>query len=346
MDKDRCLEIDLMKIISCLAVMAIHITARGVTDPASQGFTQNMALLLNGISNFAVPCFIFLSGTALMLRYGGAPLPFVHFMKKRMNSILVPYLGWSFAYFIIYTLGGFYNFDLNNILGVVFLGKGEYHLYFVVILIQLYLLFPLLKTALEWLGIPVTLMLVLALHLGFVFNSGTFPLMDRLFIPYLIFFVPGMVWGVYYGRLKTLIEHFGGVRIGAMVFYLFTAGLYLNARYYPESSLGIWPQLWQVFSLGSIGLLMVISTFFVTKLKTPEQKTTVMTLSTATFYVYLAHPLLIAGIYELSSYVGLDNLSVLLPLNYVLTAGISFWGALGYLKIKKQVQKNSKPRKA
>lgn len=334
--QQRALEIDLIKIVSCLAVIAIHVSARGISDPAITGITRNVSQFVNGISFFAVPSFIFLSGLALMLRYHGEPVSYASFVKKRTGSIVFPYLFWSFTYFLIYTFGGFYNFDLNNILAVIFLGMGEYHLYFVVILFQLYLLFPLLKAIIEQLGTAVGSLLVLAIHLAYSAYTPSFPYMDRIFVPYLVFFCAGMFWGRHYEELKGWTRDHG---VPISCIYLIFSGLYLNLRFAPESQLAHIPQLWQLFSFSTILLLMTVASSYVYPRLKPEQSSGILTLSAATFYVYLAHPLFIAGFYELSNSLGFRNISILMPVCYGLVTVLSFWGALQYLKFKSRKKK-------
>ncbi len=333
MEKNRCLEIDLMKIISCLAVITIHISALGIGNPAPEGAVRNTALFFNGLSNFAVPSFIFLSGLALMLRYGSEPLSFTGFIKKRMNSILIPYLGWSFTYFIIYTVAGFYALTLSNILSVIFLGTGEFHLYFVVILFQLYLLFPLLKDVVLKLHPLVITALAVLIHMIFAYGISPFPYMDRIFVPYLIYFIAGMLWGAHYGLMKAwMTKH----RFLTAILYLGAFGLYLSSHFYPEALQSQWPQLWQLFSLASILLLMNLCTALAPRFEDNPSASGVTTLSAATFYVYLAHPLFIAAFYKLSHDLGFSHLPLVLPLIYVAVTAVSFIGALGYLQYKRK----------
>lgn len=327
-----------MKLVSCLAVIAIHTSARGITEPAAQETVRSISMFFNGLSNFAVPSFIFLSGLALTLRYGNKPLAILHFVRKRMKSILIPYLFWSFTYFYIYARAGYYAIDLNNIRSVIFLGTGEYHLYFVVILFQLYLLFPFLKSMLERTGPLIGLASVLALHLAFSYRIPPFPYMDRIFVPYLIFFVPGMIWGTQYENMKTWMQK---NRVLTGTLYVLLTGTYLYSRFNPEAAISRLPQLWQLFSLASILMLMGLSTSLVPKVKTPEQISRVVIFSAATFYVYLAHPLIIAFIYKICADAGYTDLEWILPATYVLAAGIPFFGALAYLKLKDRM----KPRK-
>lgn len=332
MDKNRCLEIDLMKIISCLAVIAIHISAIGISDPDFDGVVRHTSLFFNGLSNFAVPSFIFLSGLSLMLRYGSRPLSTLDFLRKRMNNILIPYLGWSFAYFFIYVFAGFYAISLSNILAVIFLGTGEYHLYFVVILLQLYFLFPLIKPMVEGLDPWMTLAVAAGIHLGFAYLVQPFPYMDRVFIPYLIYFIAGMAWGANYATMKSWVHTH---RLPSALIYLGACVLYLLFRFFPEHPLAVLPQLWELYSLASILALMTFTTSVAGSTVRPRWVSRILTLSAATFYVYLVHPLFIAGFFQLYSDVrGTKDMPLILPLSYAVVTALSFAFSLGYMRFK------------
>lgn len=333
----RFLEIDLMKIISCLAVIAIHITAMGIGESKLPLGEQQVFLFINAWSNFAVPSFIFLSGLALMLRYGNQPIGFISFIRKRMGSILGPYLGWSFTYYLIYTVAGFYALTMGNIVSMVLLGNGEYHLYFLVILTQLYFLFPALKVLVEKCSPIITLSLLLGVHLSF-YRIPPFPYMDRIFIPYLIFFVAGMCWGHFGSQMKSwILTH----RVLTICLYGIFGVLYGYSRFVPTSFLAQVPYTWQLFSLASILMLMTLCIHLAPRFQRQEQISTIVTLSLATFYVYLGHPLLIALFFKLCRVMNYQEMSIMLPMSYLLVTGMSFYGALAYLKAKKRFKKKN-----
>jgi len=207
----------------------------------------------------------------------------------------------------------------------------------VVILFQLYLLFPLLKAIVERIGTLAGVLFILAIHLAYAVYVPPYPYMDRVFVPYLLFFCAGMFWGRHYEQLQDWTKDHRGMVFGTYI--AFTA-LYLNSRFAPESSMGQAPQLWQFFSLASVLLLMTVATSYAGKLSNPNQISRIVTLGAATFYVYLAHPLFIAAFYELFKNIGYQNFSVLMPICYGFTTILSFWGALQYLKFKSRKKEN------
>ena len=179
--KQRNLVFDNLRGICMLGVIAIHVGSMAVTDAEASPF---LVLITNILSRYSVPAFFFISGYGLFyskpleerLDYGA-------FLKKRLKSIGRPYLLASLFYLCYYA---FLNRDMSvldpsNILFSLFFGTAQYHIYFLVILIWFYLLFPLwrsLMRAMEKIGLKVALpMLFIAQLLLFEgnFHFWTYP---------------------------------------------------------------------------------------------------------------------------------------------------------------------------
>ncbi|PKM77560.1 MAG: hypothetical protein CVU90_06845 [Firmicutes bacterium HGW-Firmicutes-15] len=141
----RLLEFDVIRAAAALAVIAIHVTA------SYMDFT--LAYLWNHSVRFAVPLFIVLSGFLLYYTDRDAlNLPVRAFYKKRLDRILWPYFVWT----LLYSLLNAYFLRLNNpLLFLSTLGKdllwgtGYYHLWFLPIILQFYILYPLLRRWME-----------------------------------------------------------------------------------------------------------------------------------------------------------------------------------------------------
>ena len=144
----RLPEIDFLRCLSMLAVITIHVTStylHGESRVLILG--MNLSFLLNQAARFSVPMFLLLSGFSLGL--AGDPPPRRPFWKKKALQTLPPYLLWTG----IYTLSNvdFHLPDLASrcrdplwVVKTVLTGQAAPHLYFIPILLQLYLLYPLL----------------------------------------------------------------------------------------------------------------------------------------------------------------------------------------------------------
>ena len=125
-----------------LGVIAIHVGSMAVSDAVASPF---LVLITNILSRYSVPAFFFISGYGLFYSKPlEEPLQYGSFVKKRMESIGRPYLLASLFYLCYYALlnRDASVLDPSNILFSLFFGTAQYHIYFLVILIWFYLLFP------------------------------------------------------------------------------------------------------------------------------------------------------------------------------------------------------------
>lgn len=137
--RTRRTELDFLRVLAMAAVILGHVTAAYIHNESS--FTllgMNPAFFLNQAARFSVPMFFFLSGFSLGLRE--QPLSYPAFLKERFLRILPPYLVWT----LIYEL---WNASLapRQLLRDLLTGQAAPHLYFIPILLQFYLLYPLLR---------------------------------------------------------------------------------------------------------------------------------------------------------------------------------------------------------
>ncbi|WP_134686093.1 acyltransferase [Brevibacillus migulae] len=149
MDK-RLREFDFIRAFAALSVIAIHVTAGYLSS-------NQLAYVWNQAMRYAVPLFIILSGFLLYhVDKGRPPLPYGAFLKKRFQKVLWPYLFWTVLY-VVYSgqakwgewLSGQWWQPLKLSLEHLVKGTGYVHLYFVLIVLQLYVLYPLLRRWLE-----------------------------------------------------------------------------------------------------------------------------------------------------------------------------------------------------
>lgn len=138
-------EFDQLRSLATLAVVAIHVSANyAAVLPA--------AYLVNQTVRFAVPLFIILSGY-LLYRSSDPEDSYLSFYKNRSDKVLWPYLIWTGIYYL-YDLAAQGSFDdglvlMRNLGEHLLWGSAFYHLYFMVIIIQFYLLFPLLREGMK-----------------------------------------------------------------------------------------------------------------------------------------------------------------------------------------------------
>mgnify|MGYP000937794714 CR=1 FL=1 len=191
-------EYDILRSFATLAVIGIHVTANYALITAA-GYWGNQ------ITRFAVPMFLIISGSLL---YRGDisrdSVAVGRFYARRFNKILWPYVLWTVFYVALpsYSAGITVKDGLKTIPGHLLWGTGYYHLYFVAIIVQMYILYPLLHQWMKrhprlllWASLLTTLILTVYLNLPqlsqkAVVNFGKLFLIG--FPVWIFFFVLGM----------------------------------------------------------------------------------------------------------------------------------------------------------
>ena len=131
-----------IRAVACAAVVAIHIGALYLANP-----TPNLQLvaLFSIVSRFAVPIFFFLSAFGIFYQLDSSkPFNFSNFYRRRARAVLLPYILWS-AFYLIHD-SYFFDFPLPDFYStceIFACGLAKFHLYFLVILCNFYLLIPL-----------------------------------------------------------------------------------------------------------------------------------------------------------------------------------------------------------
>jgi peptidoglycan/LPS O-acetylase OafA/YrhL len=135
----RLYEIDIVRILTFACVIAVHTTSHTV---ATDDYVLNGLLALVHFTRQ-----VFFALTAFVLLYGqlNKPVSMRAFWPKRFLLVGVPYVVWSTIYFVSANL---YNphysvpdFIANYLIKVV-TGTAWYHLYFLLVTMQVYLLVP------------------------------------------------------------------------------------------------------------------------------------------------------------------------------------------------------------
>jgi surface polysaccharide O-acyltransferase-like enzyme len=135
---ERLLDIDFVRVIACFAVILIHVSSDYVEllNVNSSGWW--VANFYDSISRFCVPIFIMVSGAILLDRE-----PEKYHIKNRVVKIVKPYLGAS----LIYTLYHIFlvkDFEYKDFFIKFLNGESEYHLWFFYIILNLYIITPIL----------------------------------------------------------------------------------------------------------------------------------------------------------------------------------------------------------
>ncbi|MDQ0170060.1 acyltransferase [Paenibacillus tundrae] len=192
--KERIVEIESLRGMAFAAVVLQHSIAHFSIVPETKLEDGVLLAILLMLTKFAVPLFIFITGMVLFYNTGDQ-LNYSRFMHKRLTDVIIPYVIWTLIYFVL-TPNGIRGIGWQQLpeLGLKLLtGKTTSHFWYIIMLIQFYVLFPLFLRAIRYVyhrfgsrGRGIALLITGAVYLILtdqLGNIGAF--MERLHIPVL-----------------------------------------------------------------------------------------------------------------------------------------------------------------
>jgi len=287
--------VDILRIISILAVLIIHTTTRTL-EASSFALTKiPWTLFLNQAARFAVPLFFMISGFVLELNYH-LHESYLTYLKKRISRIFIPYLFWSIIYyFFVYFKGRDPNF-LSSLLQ----GNASYQLYFIPALLIFYLLFPLIHNFCEFLinkWVLIVFGLIQLLLLYYDYSIHPLPIYYPIGIALLNFYVflLGIVLARNQERFKNFIRKwklfllFGTIVFATFVFFEGLNG-YLKTHDY-LTFYSSWRPSILIYTVFLSGFLYWV---FDRKLKFVEM---IKKLSHLSFFVFFIHVIILEAVW-------------------------------------------------
>ncbi|MDD4792007.1 MAG: acyltransferase [Firmicutes bacterium] len=163
MRKSRIYELDVFRAICTITVLLGHVTSYPVGFLSTDSRFYSLYLGVNSFCRFAIQAFLFLSGAVLAHSYAHrwqGPESALAMWRRRLLDPGIPYVVWSIIYTLLAIRRG-RQISACTFLRLLATGKAWDHLYFIVLMFQFYLLFPLMLRALQslrrqpwlWLGI-------------------------------------------------------------------------------------------------------------------------------------------------------------------------------------------------
>lgn len=250
---------------------------------------------------FGVPVFLMVSGYFIAFAAGRKEAKIKWpILKARVVGLLIPYLVWSIIIFVGQAV--FYHRIYPSLWEYVrrlLVGGATGSYYYIPLLIQMYLLSPILvplaKKHWKWLllGTAVLMIFVEALRYLQLFNLGA-PVVPSLikltplwFFPRRLFwFALGIVFGFHIGEFKPyLIQHKNKLVVGTIIFYLlslveFEVLLALSGQ--------PWIDFFSTFTTNIYAGFFMLALLSVKKLKIPFTPQ-IMDIGAKAFGIYLVH---------------------------------------------------------
>ena len=295
-------EIAILRALAMFAVVAIHFINIPMFRIPEASSAQVFYYYFQKLLIFAVPCFIFISGLMVSYKQPQGKLNTKAFYIKRLKKVGVPYSLWTLFYLmVLIVLGALSLSDLLNLQNwAIWLGFGKAyeHLYFMIIILEFYLLAPILlplaqKTAesLPW-SLVIALggqMVVYWLNRLFIYDY--FPYITTTYLWYWAVGFMGLWFGVNYEKnLQALKKHKTAIIvifIGAFLVYCgFNWPLYLQMAF----DTFIYTGDLYFYILTTIGLLILLCCK-ISSINNDRIKKFIKWIGDYSYGIYLIHPL-------------------------------------------------------
>lgn len=235
--KDYFNEIHFLRAFACIGVLLVHVSATYYNE--ADGVWNWFTYFFNQLGRFGTPTFAVISGFLLFHQVNKRGFSLKPFITSRTTKIIMPFVIWSLFYqFVtVYFLGGTLPTDPKVLLYNFTMGESFYHLYFMAIVVQFYLIFPILQLIKKGLGWWIGLIVSAALSLYFTnlqevsFASGMIEkvLVDKVFVMHWIFFfIFGGFLAYYWKPISAWVKkHSALFAISAVIVYV---GAYIEYK--------------------------------------------------------------------------------------------------------------------
>ncbi len=362
--KRKITEISVYEFFMCMFVISIHLLSEGVDFFPKWSVSSVIFKTLTTLMTFAVPGFVFTSAVKLFYKYSARSFKYGKFLLGRFLKIYVPYILAVVVYYIVFVyalnLDGYEKFDIKQLLSFVLSGNISAQFYFVVLIVQFYILMPLwigisriksktglisviticfVITAVSRMFLP-QIMSALCESLNIVdkigiadFSSYT----NKTFTSYLIFWVMGVYTGLNYDEFSERItESKAVVYIGWFILavahcilsYMFFAG-YIKYSLSPFMVI-----LFCLFSMLGFYIYSRDLTFSLEKMG----KGFLTSIASASYDIYLMHCLVITVVLYYLGHIEIENTLQ----RFFITAGITFGFSIIFCGIAASVKENIK----
>ncbi len=315
-------ELDPLRATTAIVVVLVHVLAFTVyLNHTTIGLEIQNAVVV--AVHYTREMFMFVTAFALVYVYFGKPFSTSRFYKKRAMGVLLPYCVWTLVYMLFNqflfhfqpqpTFGAFMQTLVYDIIS----GRASYQLYYILLTVQFYILFPLFLPFVSfikkhsWSTLAVSFVLeVLVFYLDYhtiqrgegassPFWQFIAQYQDSIVFIYQFYFILGALTALYLRQVIAFLQKYGWLTI--IGFLVGTGTLwvhfFIQVLYYKEPvsyAVSVLQPVMVVYSMGVIAFFFWLAHLWASHPGTtnlPRGYNLWGTLSDASFGVYLIHGL-------------------------------------------------------
>lgn len=295
MKQEKHEELNYFNAISCLAVILIHILSYSVVALQKQSWQFAAVFFPWQIAAYVVPAFLFCGAVKLSFQINENKLPsWPVYMKRRIQKVYLPYVVATVVYFLVFGVFAKLGLSLKQLLHYLLVGDVSAPLYYIIVVMQFYLLLPLWKWLVQKIpasiALPAAAMIYMLMpqEASAVTQIGVaFRYTDRVFPTYLVFWVLGLYVGKHYESVSDALNGHRKAAGCSMLLVLLFAFVSYRLNLETKSPLGTGGM--KMFSdvLTILGLLSLC--LWIQQSKHERVKKLLAAIHTVSFPVYLYH---------------------------------------------------------
>jgi len=327
-------EITALNLILCILVVFIHCASHPVSNYIKPSLAYTITFIPWRLSAFVVQGFIFLSAVKLFSKPTDS-FNYVSFILNRIKTILIPYIFAVLIYYVYFMRNGYFPFSIKDILFYIISGSLVSPFYFIIAIMQFYLLMPLWIKMTEKIKPAAAIILslfimLIAKHYIPQLLSGYEKIAtynDRIFTTYLIYWTAGCYVGKNY---TSVCQYAKKLLIPIMMFFIAAASADILFSYRTFVYGQYFPFLENLHMIYCILAIMFLFSLFTHVKNIPFADT----LNSVSFNVYLYHCLVIFIFNDFMARLGITSITVQFILRILLAYGITFTLCIIYRNIK------------
>ncbi len=350
MEKQK--ELNYMNAFGSLIVVLIHVLSYGITNADRTTWQAAVIYFPWRLAAFAVPLFLYTGAVKLGLQFGGdTPLTlssYLHYIRRRIQKVYLPYVLWCCIYYLYFLSIHWVKGDIGEFFSYLFVGNLSSPFYYVVLVMQYYLLLPLWRWMLlrvpAYIGILSSLLITVFTKQSYVllpWIGSDFAWADRIVPNYLVFWCIGLYVGQHYTEIRQFLLNKWGLllsTVGAVSVVVFDYLLWtgrLSGLYMQDAK--IIGDILSIAAMQGVCILLCSAHSSVQSVLSYIYK--------CSFLVYLTHCLFLTWITNKIQVCGITDLAAILAIRLVVCYALPFLVCLVWDTVKvygkRLLQKNT-----
>ncbi len=327
-------ELSFLNIIFCLLVIFIHVASAPVTGLLKGSWQYGIIFVPWRLSAFVVQGFIFLSGLKMFLKEDTSG--YKEYIKAKFFKIVFPYILAVVLFYAYFLWRNYFAFSIKDLLGYMVKGDLVSHFYFVIIIVQFYLLKPVWTFMVNRISPKVTIAASIIIMFLCKYGFSTFMYNDRVFTTYLAYWVLGCYAGKHYEKVLSHIKKFKKAYISAFVIVAFFEAS-ISYIQFVYGGMRFLEELHFVYSISAILATFSLATIVADRTMT---KKLFKKIDNASYYIYLIHPLFIFITNGLFEKYAISDIAVGFVIRGIVTYALSILISIAYMETKRKIKRN------